>query len=228
MWRVGVRLTGAHRLRVANMLTCHLHMSGRCVHLKKNAWECSKHHIQLSFRRLGSVAVKERRFLYRFSTLMITFTGAIFVCTEGLRFTRRSCPAGWSVQWSASGATCMKWHLSVRYRRSPACFQIGLRGFIGCCGPGCHSNRLQSCGGCENLLSARSALVISCTHTHTHTVKLTPLCFKLYIKALGGANKHAWTRACWCKHTLIRSRTSGPPFSCSCSVLYWLFLSEQQ
>lgn len=46
-------------------------------------------------------------------------------------------------------------------RRTSACIQMGHRGFAGLWGQQCHGNGLGSCGRCEDLLSVRSAILVT-------------------------------------------------------------------
>lgn len=119
---------------------------------------------------------------------------------------------------------------------------------MGLWGQQCHSNGLRSCGGCEDLLSVRSAILVTPTprlHTHMHTHTHTCTIFQMHIlRAFGLFYKTCMnTCACWCTHTNMKIHTliwsnmagaraaggqeDGPP---SLSALYWFFrcLSERQ
>lgn len=94
-------------------------------------------------------------------------------------------------------------------RRSPACLQIGHRGFMGLWGQKCHSNGLWSCGGCEDLLSVRSAILVTLA-PYTHTVAPCFICTEEHLQpsihmALPKYTQHTNT------HSLCSSVTEGPP-----------------
>lgn len=94
-------------------------------------------------------------------------------------------------------------------RRTSACIQMGHRGFMGLWGQQCHGNGLSSCGGCEDLLSVRSAILVtlvchagSRSARHMHTPSRT----------FGRVHAHAWTHglADGLRHVKTTTFKSGP------------------